>query len=403
MGRVAVTGIGVICALGRNVSEFSRALREGRPAIAPIEGPDISRLRFTNGAQLRGYSHSPHFGDREADFLDRFAQFAVVAAREAAADANVEWTPELKADSAVVTGTCVGGQNTQDLAFQALYAQRTGRVNPLSIPKVMANAGASQISMDFGITGPSYTFSTACSSAGHAIGHAFRMIKHGEVSMAITGGSEAPFSWGILKGWEAMRVVSTHTCRPFSKGRTGMILGEGAAMFVLEPLEAARARGARIHAEITGFGMSSDATHITCPSPEGASRAMHAALREAGVMPERVGYINAHGTGTIANDVCEATAIRAVFGEHASRIAVSSTKSLHGHALGAAAALEAAATILALRDGQLPPTANFLGPDPDCDLDVIANEARALQVEHAISNSFAFGGMNAVLAFRTAL
>ena len=400
MPRVAVTGIGVVCALGRNTNEFSQSLRHGRSGIAQIEGPDVSTLRFSNGAQVRGYSHSPHFGDREADFLDRFAQFAVIAAREAVTDANIEWTLDLKTNSAVITGSCVGGQNTEDSGFQILYGQQLSRVNPLTIPKVMASAGASHISMDFGITGPSFTFSTACSSAGHAIGHAFRMIKHGDAPLAITGGSEAPFSWGLLKSWEAMRVVSPDICRPFSKGRTGMVLGEGAAMFVLEPLEAALARGARIHAEIIGFGMSSDATHITQPSQAGASLAMRGALREAGIVPEEIGYINAHGTGTIANDVSEAAAIRNVFSDHTHRIAVSSTKSLHGHALGAAAALEAAATVLALRDGVLPPTANFLGPDPDCDLNVIANEARVVQVGHALSNSFAFGGMNAVLAFR---
>jgi nodulation protein E len=400
--RVAVTGIGVICALGQNTRDFSQALREGRSAIAPIEGTGISKLRYSNAAQVRGYTHSSHFGDREVDFIDRFAQFAIIAAREAVADASVEWTSDLKENSAIITGTCVGGQSTEDVAFQILYGQQLNRINPLTIPKVMANAGASHVSMDFGIIGPSFTFSTACSSAGHAIGHAFRMIKHGEAPLAIAGGSEAPFSWALLKGWEAMRVVSPDTCRPFSMGRTGMVLGEGAAMFVLEPLEPARARGARIHAEITGFGMSTDAVHITQPSQQGASRAMSAALREAGIEPGQVGYINAHGTGTKANDACEAAAIRAVFNEHANRLPVSSTKSLHGHALGAAAALEAAATILALRDGLLPPTANFLAPDPECDLDVIANEARAVQVEHAISNSFAFGGMNAVLAFRAA-
>ena len=403
MPRVAVTGIGVVCALGRDTGEFAEALFQGRSAIAPIEGIDISKLRFSQGAQVRGFTHSLHFGDREADFLDRFAQFAVVAAREAVSDAKIEWTSDLKASAAVITGSCLGGQNTKDAVFEGLYGRQLGRVSPLTISKVMANAGASHISMDFGITGPSYTFSTACSSAGHAIGHAFRTIKNGEAPLAIAGGSDAPFSWGLLKSWEAMRVISPDTCRPFSKGRTGMILGEGAAMFVLEPLEAARERGARVQAEIVGFGMSSDASHITQPSPAGAALAIRRALREAGMLPEQVGYINAHGTATVVNDVCEASAIRDVFGQHTGRIALSSTKSLHGHALGAAAALEAAATILALRQGILPPTANFLGPDPECDLDVIVNESRKQQVEHALSNSFAFGGMNAVLAFRAAL
>jgi nodulation protein E len=273
-------------------------------------------------------------------------------------------------------------------------------VHPLTIPKTMANAGASHISMEFGITGPSFTISTACSSAGHAIGQAFQMIRTGQTDLAITGGSEATFSFGILKAWEAMRVVSPDTCRPFSKDRRGMILGEGGAMLVLEPLDLAVARGARIHAEIVGFGMSSDACHITQPSSDGAARAMRAALRDGGLRPEQIGYINAHGTGTAANDSSEAAAIRAVFGAHVDRLAVSSTKSMHGHALGAAAAIECLATVLALRDGVLPPTANFNERDPECDLDVIPNTAREAQVEWALSNSFAFGGLNAVLALR---
>jgi nodulation protein E len=324
----------------------------------------------------------------------------VIAAREAIADAGVEWTPELRESAAIVTGSCVGGQSTEDIGFHEVYKLGHNRVHPLTIPKTMANAGASHISMEFGITGPSFTLSTACSSAAHAIGQAFWMVRSGATGLAIAGGSEAPFSFGILKAWEAMRVVSPDTCRPFSKDRHGMILGEGGAMLVLEPLEAAQARGARIHAEIVGFGMSADAGHITQPSAEGAARAMRAALRDAHLAPEAIGYINAHGTGTPANDPTETAAIRAVFGAHAGRLAISSTKSMHGHALGASAALECLATALALRDGLLPPTANYREPDPQCDLDVIPNVARAARVEYALSNSFAFGGLNAVLALR---
>jgi nodulation protein E len=254
--------------------------------------------------------------------------------------------------------------------------------------------------MEFGITGPSFTISTACSSAGHAIGQASWMVRNGVTDLALTGGSEAPFSFGILKAWEAMRVVSPDTCRPFSKDRRGMVLGEGAGMLVLEPLEAAQARGARVYAEIVGFGMSADACHITQPSADGAARSMRAALRDAGISPEAIEYINAHGTGTPANDTTETTAIRDVFGGHAGRLAVSSTKSMHGHALGAAAALECVATVLALRNGILPPTANYNEPDPQCDLDVVPNEARKADVEWAMSNSFAFGGLNAVLVLR---
>jgi nodulation protein E len=402
MRRVAITGVGAISALGRNVSEFAEALRQGRCGIGPIESTDRSQLRFQNGAEVRGYSHQPYFEDRHADFMDRFAQFAVIAAREAVENSGVVWTPELKENAAIITGSCVGGQSTEDIGFQEIYWHRRNRVHPLTIPKTMANAGASHISIEFGITGPSYTISTACSSAGHAIGQAFSMVRTGATELAITGGSEAPFSFGILKAWEAMRVVSPETCRPFSKDRRGMILGEGAAMLVLEPWEAARARGARIHAEIVGFGMSSDACHITQPSSEGAARAMRAALRDAGLAPEQIGYINAHGTATPANDPTETAAIRAVFGAHANRLPISSTKSMHGHALGAAAALECLAAAIALRDGVLPPTANFTEPDPECDLDAIPNLARTQQVEYALSNSFAFGGLNAVLALRAA-
>ncbi len=394
--------MGAICALGRTVSETAERLREGRAGIGPIESCDMSQFRFQNGAEVHSYTHTPYFDDRRADFIDRFAQFAVIAAREAVADAGIEWTPELRETAAIVTGSCVGGQSTEDIGFQEVYKFSRNRVHPLTIPKTMANAGASHISMEFGITGPSFTISTACSSAGHAIGQAASMVRSGQTDLAIAGGSEAPFSFGILKAWEAMRVVSPETCRPFSKDRRGMVLGEGAAMLVLEPLDAARARGARVHAEIAGFGMSADACHITQPSAEGAARAMRAALRDAGLAPEQIGYINAHGTGTLANDIAETAAIRAVFGAHAERLAVSSTKSMHGHALGAAAAIECVAAALALRDGVLPPTANFTAADPQCDLDVIPNHARKAAVEFALSNSFAFGGLNAVLALRRA-
>jgi len=260
----------------------------------------------------------------------------------------------------------------------------------------MANAAASWLSMTYGITGPSYNVSTACASAAHAIGQAMWLIRSGVVDQALAGGTEAPFNLGMLRAWEAMRVVSTDTCRPFSKDRRGMILGEGAAMLVLEELDSARARGARIYAELRGFGMTSDAAHLTMPSAGGAARAMRLALQDGGLTPDEIGYINAHGTGTPVNDPTETQAIHAVFSRPP---LVSSTKSMHGHALGAAGALEAAATLLALSRGVAPPTANFLSPDPDCDLDVVPNLSRPLATQAALSNSFAFGGLNAVLSF----
>jgi nodulation protein E len=399
MRRVAITGLGVISALGRSSSEFRQALCEGRSGIGPIQAVDCGQLRFKNGAEVRGYSHEAHFDDKAADFLDRFAQFGVVAAREAVQDACVEWTDALREDCAIVTGSCVGGQTTEDAGFVDLYRNGRTRMNPMTIPRIMSNAGASYVSMEFGIRGPSYNVSTACSSSGHAIGQAFHMVRSGAAPMALAGGSEAPFSFAFLKAWEAMRVVSADTCRPFSRDRQGMIMGEGAAMFVLEPLEAAQARGAAVYAEICGFGMSSDAHHVTQPSAAGAAKAIRAALADAGIAAEAVDYINAHGTGTITNDATETAAIRAVFGSHAQRLAVSSTKSMHGHSLGAAAAFEAAATVMALRYGFIPPTANYREPDPACDLDVVPNTARQAQPEYELSNSFAFGGMNAVLAF----
>ncbi|HTC36808.1 MAG TPA: beta-ketoacyl-[acyl-carrier-protein] synthase family protein [Bryobacteraceae bacterium] len=398
--RVVVTGLGVISAIGNNTGEFWQSLQAGCSGLAPLDSVDRTLLRFSNGAEVRNYAPAQFFEEKELGLLDRFAQFGVIAAREAIAAAGIEWTTGLRESTAIVTGSCVGGQTTEDEGFVNLYRNNIPRVNPFTIPRTMENAAASRISLETGIVGPTYTVSTACSSSNHAIGQAFWMVRSGAVEMAITGGSEAVFSLGFLKAWEAMRVVSPDTCRPFSKDRRGLILGEGAAMLVLEPLEAARARGAAIFGEIVGFGMSSDAFHITQPSPDGAARAMRAALSDAGLEPAKIGYINAHGTATIANDAAETTAIRKVFDEHADRLAVSSTKSMHGHTLGAAGAIEAAATLLALRNGILPPTANFNEADPACDLDVIPNIARPAQVEFALSNSFAFGGLNAVLAFR---
>src|ERR1700683_4903955 len=400
--RVAITGLGIISALGLDLAQNWAALCAGRSGIAPLQVVDGAGvgLKVLNGAQVRDFDPLKHFvGGKDAQ-LDRFAQFSVVAAREAMRDSKLELTPEMRQNAAIVCGSAVGGQAAIESGFEDLWVQGRGRVHPLTIPKTMANAGASHISMDMGLAGPVYTVSTACSSANHAIGQAFRLVRDGEADLAVTGGSEAIFTVGMLKAWEAMRVIAPDTCRPCSKDRRGMILGEGGAMMILEPLEAAQARGARIYAEICGMGMTSDAHHLTQPTVDGPARAMQGALREAGMTPEQVGYINAHGTGTAGNDPVETKAIREVFGAHADRLAVSSTKSMHGHALGAAGALEAIATILALHHGILPPTANYNERDPECDLDYIPNQPRKQQVGAALSNSFAFGGLNAVIAFR---
>jgi nodulation protein E len=383
------------------LGSFRRALLAGTPGIRPLGTPLPGPLRFPNGAEVSGFDPAAHFDAKALTLLDPFAQYALAAAREAIRDAGL---PGVSGErTAIVTGTGGGGQRATDDGFVDLYKRDLPRVNPFTIPRIMASAAASHMSMEFGVRGPVYTVSTACSSSNHAIGQALWMLRQGVCDVALTGGSESVFSYGFLKSWEAMRVVSPDTCRPFSRDRSGLILGEGAGILVLEDLDAARARGARIYAELCGFGMSSDAHHITQPSPDGAALAMRQAMADAGIAPEEVDYINAHGTATAANDPAECSAIRAVFSGQADRLCVSSTKSMHGHALGAAGALEAVATVLALHEGCIPPTANFTAPDPQCDLDVVPNTARVRQAQCALSNSFAFGGLNAVLAFRAYL
>ncbi len=398
MRRVVVTGVGVLSSIGNTVAQFEESLRACRSGIGPITQVDTSRLRFHNGAEIRGFEPAEHFS--ELTWLDRFAQLGIVATRDAIADSELTWNDELRARTGVITGSCLGGMGTEDAFYFDLYHENKSRLSPTAVPRIMSNAVASHVAMEQKFTGATFTTSTACSSANHAIGQAFWLIRQGTLDCALAGGSEAPIVFGHLKAWEGMRVVAPDTCRPFSKNRGGLILGEGAAMLVLETLEHASARGAKIYAQLAGFGMSADAHHLTNPLAEGAARAMNDALDDAGLSRERINYVNAHGTGTAVNDSTETRALRQVFGSHADNLAVSSTKSMHGHTLGAAGALEAVATVLAIQGNFIPPTANFLERDPACDLDVVPNEARAAQIEAALSNSFAFGGLNAVLAFR---
>jgi nodulation protein E len=400
MRRVVVTGVGVLSSIGNTVAQFEESLRACRPGIGPITQLDSSRLRFHNAAEVQGFEPTSHFAESQLNWLDRFAQLGIVAARDAIADSTLTWNDELRERTGVITGSCLGGISTEDAHYFGFYHENRPRCSPTAVPRIMSNAVASHVAMEQKFTGATFTTSTACSSANHAIGQALWLIRQGTIDCALAGGSEAPISFGHLKAWEAMRVVAPDTCRPFSKNRAGIILGEGAAMLVLETLENARARGAKIYAELAGFGMSADAYHLTSPLAEGAARAMNAALEDGHFSPEQINYVNAHGTGTQANDSTETRAIRQVFGSHADKLAVSSTKSMHGHALGAAGALEGVATLLAFSSNFLPPTANFLERDPACDLDIVPNEARAAQIEGALSNSFAFGGLNAVLAFR---
>jgi nodulation protein E len=393
-----ITGLGIVSPVGLNAGDFWRSLKTGQSGIGAIQSMDTASLRFENAAEVKGFEPSKHFEGRTASQLDRFAQFAVVAARQAVDDAGIAQGFDIGHRAGVVTGTGIGGQTTNEDNTRAVSGRK--RSHPLTVAKIMPNAGVAHISMEFGIRGPSFTFSTACSSSNHAIGHAFWLVRSGLLDLAISGGSEAPFCPGSFAAWAALRVVASDTCRPFCKTRTGMILGEGAGMLVLEDLESALSRGAPIYAEIVGFGMTADAHHITSPSVDGPAGAMRAAIEDGHFSREEVGYINAHGTGTLANDRMETAALYRVFGKRAKRIPISSTKSMHGHPLGAAGAFETVATAFALRDGILPPTMNFVAVDPECDIDVIPNEARAAEVEVALSNSFAFGGLNAVLAFR---
>lgn len=400
MRRVVVTGVGMISPLGRTKDEFWQALCECRSGIAPITNIRTEGLIVAIAAEIKGFEESDHFEKAQLPLLDRFSQFALVAAREAIADSGLEFGDGIGARTATIIGTGAGAQNTLDDNYWRAYSEGAKRLHPLTIPRLMFNAPASHITMEHGLTGPAFAVASACSSTAHAVGQAFHMVRSGLADVAVTGGTEACITYGTMKGWDALRIMASDTCRPFSKGRTGMVLGEGAGIYILEELEHARARGAEIYAEMAGLGMSSDAGNIVQPSADGAARAIRAALDDGGLEASDIGYVNAHGTGTTANDITETEALHMVFGDHAARLAVSSTKSMHGHALGAAAALELAAAILAVRDGILPPTANYTERDPRCDLDYVPNEARELAIEAALTNSFAFGGLNAVLAVR---
>jgi nodulation protein E len=401
VNRVVITGLGAVTPLGHTAREYWRNLSEGVSGLGPLTLPaEAETLQQKVAAEVKGFDPMRHFDERVIPQLDRVSQFAVVAAREAIAQSGITFDMPLSVRTATIVGTGAGGQTTHDDSFRRIYKENRPRAYPLTIPKLMVNAPASQISMHCGLRGPAFAVASACASATHAIGLAFQMVRSGAVNCAVTGGTEACLTYGTVRGWEALRVMAPDMVRPFSADRKGMVLGEGAAMLVLEALERATARGATILAELAGFGMSADAADLIAPDVDGMSRAMQGALDDAGLTAERVQYINAHGTGTTANDETETKALHQVFGAHAKKLAVSSTKSMVGHALGAAGALEAVATAMALRDGIAPPTIGWLGRDPTCDLDYVPNEPRRMEIDAALSNSFAFGGLNAVLAFK---
>jgi nodulation protein E len=397
MHRVVITGIGVVSPAGNRLDDFWSTLVAGRSAIGPLTIIPTDNLKTRIAAEVRDFKPEDHFKDKQINYINRFGQFAVVSARAAIADAGVDVSPELAHSMIVVVGNGAGGQESVDEAYRKVFQQSSDRVHPLTVPRSMVSAAASHISMHLGLKGPTWTVSTACASSSHAIGQAFHMLRTGQSEIALAGGTEACLTFGTFKGWEALRVLTADTCRPFSKNRSGIVLGEGAAMLVLETRERAIARGARIYAEILGFGQTADAGDLIAADAESCARAMTLALRDARVNAEDVSYVNAHGTGTDLNDRNETQALHRAFGEHARRLAISSSKGVLGHSLGATGALELAATALAIHTQTIPPTANYDVPDPQCDLDYVPNVARDGQIRLAMSSSFAFGGLNAVI------
>lgn len=397
--RVVITGLGAICGPGHTAKQFWETLLNGTSAIAPL-GTQWEGSKIRIGALVRDYDPAAHFAPDKLPLLDRFSQFAVIAATEALMDAGLKSHSSATQRAAAIIGTGCGGKQTDEETYLHLYKNGRPRAHPLTIPKGMPSAAACQVSLNLGIGGPVFSVASACASGAHAIIQASLMIQSGLVDVALAGGSDTPFTYGLLKSWEALRVVSNDTCRPFSANRSGMVLGEGAGMLVLESESHALKRGVRIYAELAGFGMSSDSAHITRPDVNGIISAMQQALQRADISAESVSYVNAHGTGTAANDKTETEALHKTFGQHARSLAISSTKSMHGHALGASSALELIATTLAIHHQIAPPTANFTGADEDCDLDYIPNKARPLPINVAISNAFAFGGLNAVTVLK---
>ena len=400
MRRVVITGAGTVNPLGADVTATYAAMQAGHCAIGPLTCRDVDRLSVQIGAEIRAPDLSAHFDRARLPLLDRFTQIALIAARQAMAQSGLTMTEALSLRAGVVMGTAGGGNMTVDDNYRTVYEEGKNRVHPFVVPRLMHNAAASHISMEFGLKGPGYTVSTACASSNHAMGQAAAMIRAGMADVMLAGGSEAMLCFGGIKAWEGLRVMARDTCRPFSRDRSGMVQGEGGAVFVFEDYDHARARGADILAEVAGFGQSCDAGDIVMPDMDGPVRAMRAALADARLAPEAVGYVNAHGTGTAANDRTEAQALRVVMGDHLDRVPVSSTKSMHGHMIGATSAVELLACLMALREGVIAPTVNFTEACPDCVLDVVPNSARQAHVRVAMSNAFAFGGLNAVLVLR---
>jgi beta-ketoacyl-acyl-carrier-protein synthase II len=407
--RVAITGLGVVTPLGNSVAELFAGLAAGRSGVRRLVPSRAERLVSPIGAVV-DFDGTTHFEPPRLRILDRFSQMALVAAGAAVADARLDFTTERRDRCGVFVGSSLGGAETTDSGYRTLYGEQSDRISPYTVLATMTNAPASWIGIDFGLRGANLTYSNACSSSAIAVGEAARLIQRGDGDLMLAGGAEAPLTYGVMRAWEAMRTLAKEdaqdpsaSCRPFSLTRNGLVLGEGAAFVVLEAWDHAIARGACIHAELSGYGLTSDASHITRPTVEGQASAMRAALDSAMLADDAIDYINAHGTGTIQNDEVETAAIKDVFGARAYSIPVSSTKSMHGHLLGAAGALELVIGVICLERGMVPPTMHLDSPDPACDLDYVAGSARAdAKLRTVMSNSFAFGGTNAVLIIERA-
>ena len=405
--RVVVTGLGFVSPHGSDAATMFGRLMKGESAIREVsfdDAPGYSNV----AAAVDDFDPAGHFPPQQRmENIDRVSQMSVVSAQAAVADAGLEFTGDLRLRAGVSFGTGMGSANALEETFRQVLLRDPERVRPLTVLKVMNNASPGHIAQQYGLGGPDLTYSCACSSSSVSIGEAFRLIRHGYADVMIAGGAEAALTFTFFKGWDAMRVLAPidranppASCRPFAKNRNGLVLGEGAAMIVLEERELALHRGATIYAELAGYGSSNDYAHLTKPSVEGQALAMRLALDDGGVNAGEIDYVNAHGTGTQLNDGTETRAIKAVLGEHAHRIPVTSTKSMHGHLLGGAGALELVISLLAMRFNAVPPTANLDWPDPECDLDYVAGQGREQEVRCIMSNSFAFGGTNAVLIAR---
>ena len=400
MNRVAITGLGSVTPLGKTVGESWRAITAGESGIGAL---DIERGHLVScpiAAQIKDFDPLDYFSSRQLSALDRISQLAMVAAREAISQSGIDRGDPVLRQAPTIVGVGAGGMNTLDDNFARVYGEARAKVHPLSVPRLMTNAPASQITMDLSLHGMALAVASACASGAHALGLAFRMVRSGDAKVALAGGAEACITAGTMLGWEALRVLSSDTCRPFSRNRSGLVLGEGAAMLVLEEWHHARARGATILAEMVGFGANADAADLTSPDAASTAEAMRAALADARLTPAEIDYVSAHGTGTAMNDEVESAVIRSVF-EGSPMPLVSSVKGALGHSLGATGAVEAVMTVKALQDGLVPPTTNCTDPDPAFGLDFVTEGARRTAIRHALSNSFAFGGLNAVLAFST--